>query len=102
MAQCQYFSQKFMSVALAPYDPVLYCLHDLVQDSKSAALRRQSPLIEDFLLDFRRIWIDNFDPKISNVFERPANIRTTNDLVGWKNAWYRTTRRASPLISLSR
>ena len=36
-----------------------------------------------------------------NVFERPANIRTTNDLEGLNNAWGRTTKRASPNIWLA-
>ena len=40
-------------------------------------------------------------PEFHNVFEKPANIRTTNDLKGWNNAWGRTTRRASPNIWLA-
>ena len=93
--------RKFMSVAFVPLDQVLNCLQDLVQDSQSAFLVRQYPAIADFLFYFRRTWIDTFDPKMWNVFERPANVRTTNDLEVWNNAWGRTTRRASPNICLA-
>ena len=45
--------------------------------------------------------MDTFDPKMWNIFERPAKMRTTNDLEGWNNAWGHTTRWASPNIWLA-
>ena len=89
--------RKFMSVAFVPLGPVLNCLQDSVQDSQSAFLVSQYPAIADYLFYFRRTWIDTFDPKMLNVFERSASITTTN-VEGGKNAWGRTTRKASPTI----
>ena len=90
--------RKFIFVAFVPLDQVLNCLQDLVQDSQTSFMGRQYPAIAEFLFYLRWTWIDTFDPKMRNVFERPAIIRTTNDLEGWNNAWGRTTRRALPNI----